>query len=486
MLKNISHYGLATIITMTISLLAIPFFTRYLTPQDFGVLALYLMFGGVTTSFLSISLFAASSRYYYKEKNNIEYFASLNFTNLCFILFMFGIGGLLVWQYADAISFHLFDGGISREIVLWSYVGGCFANIFGYLSSLLLAQQRSLAFSLIKILSIIISVFLAMIIILNTSLTYYARIFSWIISHVILIVILFYLQRHYILPRWSNSALKRSLVFSYPQIPGKMIGMLHEGVDKVMLTNIRGLATVGHYQIAQRLGEVNKMMNNTVNQAWTPFFMHKSELKTDQAKREIVERYQEVVMFFNYSSILMCCFAEEAIRLLTTEAFYPSMFIVPLVVMYILIDYSLTAIAKPQILFAEKLLYALPASFASLAVNIVFNIFLIPLYGAVGAALATAAAGLTSSTILFYYANKLYPLPIYYGRLIGQLILFITFMVPIYGLMLVEMPLYTKLSLKLMLLGIYFITTIKLGFVSFHRIKTTINRIRLLAGKNNQ
>ena len=86
MLKNISHYGIATIITNIIAIVSLPFFTRYLTPADFGILAIYAIFGSITSNFLSVGLMVATERFYYKEKNNTDYFSALNFTNLIFIL----------------------------------------------------------------------------------------------------------------------------------------------------------------------------------------------------------------------------------------------------------------------------------------------------------------------------------------------------------------------------------------------------------------
>ena len=477
MLKHISNYASATIFASIVSVLLLPFFTRYLTPEDYGVLAIYAMFGGITANLLSLGLQSATIRYYYKEKDNLSYFGSLNFTNLMFIVGIFSIGGVVVCLTSDDLAQHLFDGKISRGVIMWSYLGGCLANLFTYLKQLLIPQQRSKAYAIITISASIIAPSLAVFLILGYSMTYYARIYGSILNNFILLIVLLFLQRKFFQLNWSKSSLKRSVAYSYPQIPQEIIGLVHQGFDKTMLTNMKGLNVVGHYQMAQRLGGLSKTFISTIGRAWSPFFMHKAELNTDQAKKEIVERYYEVIMIYNYFCVLMCCFSEEAVKLLTTEAFYPSMYIIPLVVFYILFAHTLSAISKPQVVFAEKLIYTLPPSIAALIVNIILNIILIPPLGAVGAVLATVVATITSGIMLFYFAQKLYPLPINYDKLIMQLMMFIFFLVPIYYLMLSDGHILVELLIKLILIVFYFFLTIKFKLVKKERIKILILKL---------
>jgi len=434
------------------------------------------MFGTLTTQVISLGIGAATNRYYYKEKDNLAYFGSLNFTNLTFLIIGLALGGLVVWISADTLSINLFDRKISREIVMLSYLSGCLFKIYTYLSGLLIPQERSLSYALTTGAFTLINTLMAIILILFYSLTFYARIYSILFTTSILIVALIYLQRIYFRQHWSWAALKRSLTFSYPFIPGTIIGLVHQSFDKTMLTNAKGLSSVGHYQIAQRISEINKMLMNTVNQAWTPYFMNKAELSTEQAKNEIVDRYQEVLMIFNYVSILVCCFTEEIVLLLTTKEFYQAMYIVPLFMMNILLAYSLSSIAKLQVVFAEKLLFTLPGALVALAVNVGLNIILIPKYGAIGAALATVAAALASDLILFYYGQKFYPLPIYYGKLVGQFFLFSAFLIPVYGLMFVDLPIWLKGLVKLPLLGFYFFLTLQFSLIQRSRLRLIFNK----------
>ena len=99
MFKNISYYTMSTMVISLIGLLLLPFYTRYLSPVDFGLLALYLLFGHLVTNLISIGIQTATSRYYFKEKNNIDEFRATNFNNILYLLFALLLGGVIVFFF---------------------------------------------------------------------------------------------------------------------------------------------------------------------------------------------------------------------------------------------------------------------------------------------------------------------------------------------------------------------------------------------------
>ena len=87
-LKNSSIYLISTIVTALTAFITLPIYTRYLSPSDFGILALFGIFGMVTSRLLSFGITAATYRYYFDYKDDLFNFKVLNSTNLIFILFL--------------------------------------------------------------------------------------------------------------------------------------------------------------------------------------------------------------------------------------------------------------------------------------------------------------------------------------------------------------------------------------------------------------
>ena len=184
-------------------------------------------------------------------------------------------------------------------------------------------------------------------------------------------------------------------------------------------------------------------------------------------------------MLFNISSFFMCLFCEEVIKIFTDKDFHHSMFLVPIFISTLLFVHSITAIAKPQIAFSEKLHLLLPSSILSLLVNISMNIVLIPFYGAIGAVFATFASSIVSNVLLFYLAQKAYPLPINYPFLIGQYTLFLLFLIPIYFFMMVDHNLLISIPLKLTLLLVYIFISLRLSFISYNNIIAVFRTLKI-------
>ena len=186
--------------------------------------------------------------------------------------------------------------------------------------------------------------------------TYDARIYGIILTELGFLLVLIHLQRKYFKIKWSTDDLKKSLLFSYPTVPNQVIDLTYQSFDKVMLTKLKELNSVGHYAIAQRIGGLSKIYMSVIGRAWTPFFMKNAELKTNRSKRAIVDRHIDIIMIYNVMSAVICCFSEEIITFLTTKPFYPSMYLIPIIVFTTLFINTLGSLSKPQLAFGEKMI----------------------------------------------------------------------------------------------------------------------------------
>ena len=433
------------------------------------------MFGGLATNFLSIGIQSATYRYYFKDKNE---FASLNFTNLTFVLIVFISFWLLIWINSENISSYIFANKVSSNIIKLSYLGGCIAYLYNYFKELLIYQNRSKEYAIVTVLTGIINPLLALIFIFSFSLTYLARIYGIIITQSILLLVTLYYQKEFLRIKFSKRLLRKSIKFSYPQIPSGIISLTQKSFDKTMLTNLKNLDIVGHYQLGQKLGAVSKNIISTISRSWVPYFMEKAEANTIQSKREIVKRYYDVIIIYNYICIVICLFAEEAVKIFTTKDFYPSMYIIPIYVTYILITHIIGSLSKPQITYAEKLKYTLPAPIIAVIINVVTNFILIPIYGAIGAVLATLISGLVSSAIWYYYGQKAYYLPIEMKVILKQLILYVIYLILVYYFMFLDLHVLNKLLLKCFFLLLYFYITIKIKLIRKEQVVYIFNKVK--------
>ena len=202
--------------------------------------------------------------------------------------------------------------------------------------------------------------------------------------------------------------------------------------------------------------------------------MKKAHENTEDSKKAIVNRFYElsfIIMFIGYGII---CFSEEIIIVLTTKEYYPAMYLVPIYVFYHIIG-SMGYLSIPQIQYSEKTQYILPASIIGVITNILLNIILIPLFGAMGAVISLIVATLIGNLIHLYFGFKLFPIPTTIPIILRKLSIIIIFVIPIYFIMVGQLNPYLKIFLKIIMLCLFFIFGVKFNYFSKNKIKNIIS-----------
>lgn len=476
LLKDSSIYLSATFVSPAITFFTLPIYTRYLSPADYGVVALFMMFGGISSGLLSVGLQAASYRYYFQYKEDREEYKILNSTNFLFLIFVYLLAGICIYHLAGWFSSALFNNQISGKLIRWSFLSGCLGYFSGYLMQLLAAQTRSMTFSIITISQMVLQTGFSFYFIFVHSLTYLAKIYATLLTQGIIIVCLMILTRDLLGIRFSFRRLKKSFLFSYPLIPRSIIGLVYSSFDKIMLNRYTGLTSVGYYTFGAKFANLVKAATDSVGRAWTPFFMNKAQENSQEAQNAIIRHFYEIAFFFMMLGLGVIYFSEEMIKLLTTKEFYPSMYVVPIYV-YFRLAAIIDFLGVNQVLFAEKMQYRLFASIISVILNIILNILLIPEYGAIGAAIATAIAVFGSSIFCLYFGQRVYPLPIRLRELVGMFILFIVFTLPIYPIMSADMNFIVKVILKIIIILVFVGLGFKRGYISQESRNILLNKL---------
>ena len=228
-------YLFSTILSSGITFLLLPFYTQYLSPSDFGVVALFGTFGQVSTGLISFGIHKATYKYFFDYEKNRAELLSMVSTNLLYTFVLFLIVGIFVYYNSNWFSVKLFDSQIDNNIIRLSYFCGCLNYFIAFITLLLTAQSRSKEYAIVTITRAIINNILCFYFIIGYSLTFMAKIYAAIITQSILVLILLFLIRDMIGFKFSLSKLKKSLIFSYPNAPRSIIGLIYRSFDKIFI-----------------------------------------------------------------------------------------------------------------------------------------------------------------------------------------------------------------------------------------------------------
>jgi O-antigen/teichoic acid export membrane protein/SAM-dependent methyltransferase len=474
MIKDTKFYFISSISSLFIAIFSLPIFTRLLSPSDFAILALFVLFGSLTSQIISLSLTEASRKFFFDDLN----FVKINSTNFLAVIFIFILFGFIIFLLTDKISNYIFDNKISGNMVMISYLYGCIIWFYQYLNTLFIIQQKSFDYFLINFFSNIASPLLAVLILLNTELTYEARVIAMFSIFFISCFISFYLNRGLFKIEFDFKSIKKSFIFSIPLVPNSIVSQVHEATDKTMTNYFLGLNSLGILSIAVRIADISKLIINSFLQAWDPYFL-KNVSKDLLNKKKILSRFYIILSVIFLSCFSVSLFSEEIIKVLTVKEYFFTIKYIPLICFSIFLVHIFTSLSVNQLIKTEKTGTFFKVSLISLFINVFLNLLLIPKFQIYGAIYATMISGIFSGAYSFFLGQKYFKIDIKFRRIIQLILIYIILNIPIYFFIVYELNWIIKLLLKLILLGAAITILIKLKFMRnslFYSLKILVKK----------
>lgn len=447
MRSNAIYYLLATLISNGVPFLILPFLTRALTPEEFGIVALGQAFGTLTAglSFQGLNIFF--------ERNFFEWEKRGREKHLLYTFFLY----CLAASFLPILPFIFFPEFLSKLIFnnvsyAWVLVGFhliCSANNFRNLfMSYFRCRHDGKSFFWGQITPVF---FINLLIVFWTVLNQ-GSLSSYVYSHLLMNILAVFALALVVLPGGSvfdRTFLKEALPVSLPLTPRIFIGTMSAHIDKYMLGVMGTLGAVGIYSVTQRFAFVVFIGLTTLGNMFTPVVYRKMFEGDSVEIRVEIGRYLTPYFFVGVASTLvLCLFSQELLFVATSKDYHQSYPIIMLLGSY----YLLLFFGKQnQLVFKKKSFTITFISFFSALVGAAFNYFFISKWGSLGAALATLLAGLIIEGTGFYLSQRAYCILFEYRKILG-LLGYLTVSNLAVCLLAVELPYLQLLFVKIVLL----------------------------------
>jgi len=174
------------------------------------------------------------------------------------------------------------------------------------------------------------------------------------------------------------------------------------------------MASTGLYSIGYKFGTlVHQFVTSPFIQIWTPRrFEFFDKEGSDRVFARIFTYFCAVSLFVG---LMISLLSKEVIRLMTTEAFWSSYLIVPVIVLAYIV-FSFHYHFNVGILIKKATKYIAYVNMANAVLNIILNFIIIRRFGVWGAAFTALICYLFKSGMTYYYANRLYPISVEWRR----------------------------------------------------------------------
>lgn len=176
---------------------------------------------------------------------------------------------------------------------------------------------------------------------------------------------------------------------SYHFVLADLMSAIYGYSDRIMIGKMMTDADVGFYTTAATVSMMWLFVPNAIIKSFRPTIMEYKEKGDEQMYRRRLEQLMSSVFWLSVGvALVLTVLGELAIRLLYGEAYLPAA--APLVILVWSTVFAVTSMSRQiWILSENKNKYVKHFSFLGASLNVVLNLFLIPVWGIWGAAMAT-------------------------------------------------------------------------------------------------
>ena len=412
--RNLAIYGLGDVATSVVSLLLLPVYTKYLTPSDYGVIAMLLTVEasgkiifrwGVDTAFMRLYYDCADQKA--RQRLASTLFIFLLAVNGSLLLVSLPLSGALSELLLGSLDYRL----LISLVLINTFVVGFYFIPFQVLRIveqpkpfIALVFSRSASTLILRLVLVIwagmgvMGVVLADIVVTGVFTLILGRWFAPLIR-----------------PMFSMAVLRDALGFGLPRIPHSLAHQVMGMADRYFLNAYATLHDVGLYSIGASFGLALKLFLSAFEYAWTPFFL--GVMKEPDAKRiyTTVSTYVFAVLVLLAAGL--CAVAADLIRLTTTPEFYSAARVTPWIALGVLCQGIYLVGSIGLVITKRTTRYPIATGLAA-AASLMANALLIPRYGMIGAAWSNTVAYATLAAATVGFSMRAYPIRYEWLRLL--------------------------------------------------------------------
>lgn len=408
--NRVAFFNILSVVLLNgISMITAPLFSRILGDSGYGILKIYNIWASVIAIVFTLQTEGTlvNARVEYPEGDQRKYqSATMSLSLLLFLL----CGGAVV----------LFIKPISGLLKLEPFlIGLMLLQAFGVYCVNFLSTKYTYEFKagrnmLISLAVTVVTLVLSLVLILQMEheVRYYGRAIAISVTYALIgipacIMILLQGKVFYHKEYW-----KFCVALAIPAVFHNLSDLILGQSDQVMLQQMMGDATVGHYALAWTFGNFLFIIFGALNRTWCPFFFD------DMKEGKQASMMEKTRNFLELFTILACGFillTPEVYHVYASREYWSSTMVIPLFVASYYINFLCTFPVNYEY-YHKKTKVVAAVTISSSLLNVALNYVLIRTIGMPGAALATALSHGAQLCMHHLYCRNLgqssYPFPV--------------------------------------------------------------------------
>ena len=411
--KHSAIYGLGGLVSRILATLLLPLYTHYLPPGSYGRVEVITAATAVGAIVLQLGISSAFFRFYFDAKEQAARLVVIR-TSFWFTMASSTFGLVLGLVFAHAVS-HWLGLGDHPSLVRAGAVGLWAQTNYNQLTALFRVEERSVQYAMASVANVLITV---------AAMVVFVAVFHWgaiglIVGNftgtlAVYLALLAYRSEQLGL-QFDRELFRGMQRFGMPLVPSALALWTINFVDREFVIWYKGAAEAGVYSAAVKIAGVITFVMVAFRTAW-PAFAYSIEDDRD-AKRTYSFVLTYLLTFASWVSLALGALAPWIVELLTNPRYQRAEKGVALLAFAgaVYAGYTVLAIGSGR---ARKTQWNWVVTGIGAAVNVGLNVWLIPRYGMVGAAVSTAAAYVVLFVGMTVYAQSVYRVAYQWRRVV--------------------------------------------------------------------
>jgi O-antigen/teichoic acid export membrane protein len=420
LLSHSSIYGLGTVISRLVAFLLLPLYTRYLTPQDYGMIEIIDITSGLIGIVVSVGIATGMSRFYYESDDIVK--RNLVVSTTYIIYSILAIIFVPVLYYSSSPLALLFLGDVNFEyfflISFSSFLIGVYLDI-GILYLRLL--KKPVVFISITISRLFFLIFFNILFIVKYELGILGILYSSLLVRSVYALVLTFaiLWKTHI--KFSFTLAVNMIKYNTPIIPSNLASTFIKQSDKYFVLHFLTLADTGIYALSLRLGNaVHNLLTVPFNMAYIP---RRFELMNNKDSKKTYAKIFTYYMFFMiFIGLVISTLIPEILGIMVTPKFSAAAPYVPLVVLSMII-FGTHRHFEFGILYSKQTKYLAYINISTAVINLILNYFLIRQFSLWGGIFSATFVLSLQAFLLLKISNRFYKIEYEFIRILKYLIL---------------------------------------------------------------
>lgn len=422
LLKDIFVYGGGDILFKGMAFALLPVYTRYFSAAEYGTMALLTTLSGLVGMFSNMGLNNSLQRYYLDrditEAQRPVLVTSGLLTLSLITVTVVGFAVLITVQFS-ALLHHRYH--IDWLTLLFCLLTVLPDQLLQYVLDTIRLHFTPWKFVSVSFIKNLACVLVGLVFTIGFDMGLQGYFAGVLLASLAAVPVAIYMIRHDLVLQWNKQLTKSLLLYGYPFVFAAMAYWVFGSMDRWMLAELSTTVETGLYSIAFKFSAIILFVNTAFAQAWSPtaLKMHRDDVGYCQSISKIFTAWSALLTLIGAGLSL---FSRELIVLLTPKDYWGAAPVMTVVVMGLVLS-GTTQITALGIAFAKQARLLAVSAWLAALVNFTLNLFLIPRFGALGAAWATFFAYGVLSGVCFFFSQRLHPLPVERGNI---LICFVT------------------------------------------------------------